>query len=128
MFEDRSISVLTYNIETLLAEKMQTILVRGIANTRMRDFYDVYEILKVNSVQVDEEVLKRAFEATCVKRNTILNKIIIKNVLVDIGKDVGLQELWGRFRDKYYFVQDLEWDGVCTFVVNEIETLLVSEN
>lgn len=62
------------------------------------------------------------------KRNTILNKIIIKNVLVDIGKDVGLQELWGRFRDKYYFVQDLEWDGVCTFVVNEIETLLVSEN
>ena len=52
----------------------------------MRDFYDVYEILKVNSVQVDEEVLKRAFEATCVKRNTILNKIIIKNVLVDIGK------------------------------------------
>lgn len=128
MFEDRSISVLTYNIETLLAEKMQTILVRGIANTRMRDFYDVYEILKVNSVQVDEEVLKRAFEATCVKRNTILNKIIIKNVLVDIGKDVGLQELWGRFRDKYYFVQDLEWDGVCTFIVNEIETLLVSEN
>lgn len=47
---------------------------------------------------------------------------------MDIGKDVGLQELWGRFRDKYYFVQDLEWDGVCTFVVNEIETLLVSEN
>lgn len=42
MFEDRSISVLSYNLETLLAEKMQTILARGLANTRMRDFYDVY--------------------------------------------------------------------------------------
>ena len=45
MFEDRSISVLSYNLETLLAEKMQTILARGLANTRMRDFYDVYEIM-----------------------------------------------------------------------------------
>lgn len=42
MFEDRTISVLTYNKETLLAEKMQTIINRGIANTRLRDFYDVY--------------------------------------------------------------------------------------
>ena len=45
MFEDRSISVLSYNLETLLAEKMQTILARGLTNTRMRDFYDVYEIM-----------------------------------------------------------------------------------
>ena len=45
MFEDRTISLLTYNVETLLAEKIQTILARGIANTRLRDFYDVYEII-----------------------------------------------------------------------------------
>ena len=44
MFEDRTISLLTYNLETLIAEKTQTILARGIANTRMRDFYDVYEL------------------------------------------------------------------------------------
>ena len=43
MFEDRTISVLTYNKETLLAEK--TIINRGIANTRLRDFYDVYSIM-----------------------------------------------------------------------------------
>ncbi len=46
MFENRTIYLLTYNVETLLAEKMQTILARGIANTRMRDFYDIYEITK----------------------------------------------------------------------------------
>lgn len=57
LFEDRTISLLTYNIETLLAEKIQTILVRGIANTRMRDFYDVHGIGKVNAEQIDAEVL-----------------------------------------------------------------------
>lgn len=45
MFEDRTILVLSYNLETLLAEKMQTILARGLANTRMRDFCDTYEIM-----------------------------------------------------------------------------------
>ena len=53
MFEDRSISVLSYNLETLLAEKMQTILARGLANTRMRDFYDVYEKTSTNYKNVE---------------------------------------------------------------------------
>lgn len=52
MFEDRTISVLSYNLETLLAEKMQTILARGLANTRMRDFYDIYEIMNSKAEEV----------------------------------------------------------------------------
>ncbi|MBO5337859.1 MAG: nucleotidyl transferase AbiEii/AbiGii toxin family protein [Lachnospiraceae bacterium] len=58
MFEDRTISLLTYNTETLLAEKVQTIFTRGIANTRMRDFYDVYGIVKMNAEKIDKDVLK----------------------------------------------------------------------
>ena len=46
MFEDKSIYIYTYNVETTLAEKSQTIINRGIANTRMRDFYDMYELVK----------------------------------------------------------------------------------
>lgn len=65
MFEDRTISVLSYNLETLLAEKMQTILARGLANTRMRDFYDIYEIMNSKAEEVNLDVLKYAFEATC---------------------------------------------------------------
>ena len=53
MFEERTISVFTYNLETLLAEKIQTILARGIANTRMRDYYDVYEVMKLKEDQID---------------------------------------------------------------------------
>ena len=57
MFEDRTISVLTYNKETLLAEKMQTIINRGIANTRLRDFYDVYSIMNFYGEQIEKQVL-----------------------------------------------------------------------
>ena len=62
--------VLSYNLETLLAEKMQTILARGLANTRMRDFYDVYEIMNSKADQISFDVLKKAFAATCMKRET----------------------------------------------------------
>lgn len=57
MFEDRTISVLTYNKETLLAEKMQTIINRGIANTRLRDFYDVYSIMNFYGEQIEKGYL-----------------------------------------------------------------------
>ena len=74
MFEDRTISVLTYNKETLLAEKMQTIINRGIANTRLRDFYDVYSIMNFYGEQIEKWVLYDAFSATCEKRKTIFSK------------------------------------------------------
>ena len=62
MFEDRSISIWTYNLETLLGEKLETIMARGTANTRMRDFYDLH-VLSTQQ-QFDPEVLKEAFLAT----------------------------------------------------------------
>lgn len=61
MFEDRTISILTYNKETLLAEKMQTIINRGIANTRLRDFYDVYSVMHFYEEQIVQQVLYEAF-------------------------------------------------------------------
>ncbi len=65
MFEDRSIELMTYTPETLLAEKIQTILVRGITTTRMRDYYDVYEIVAGNKVSIDKEILAEAFTCMC---------------------------------------------------------------
>ena len=59
MFEERAISIWTYNLETLLAEKLETIMARGTANTRMRDFYDIYTISRQEAF--NKEVLKRAF-------------------------------------------------------------------
>lgn len=74
MFEDRTIRVMTYNLETLLSEKLQTVLQRDVANTRMRDFYDLFYLLKEQKNRIDNQVLRSAYDATCRKRETMFQK------------------------------------------------------
>lgn len=94
MFEDRTISVLTYNKETLLAEKMQTIINRGIANTRLRDFYDVYSIMNFYGEQIEPLILYDTFSATCEKRKTIFSKDDIEATLHLISDDLHMADLY----------------------------------
>ena len=109
MFEDRTISVLTYNKETLLAEKMQTIINRGIANTRLRDFYDVYSIMSFYGEQIEKRILYDAFSATCEKRKTIFSKDNIEATLHLISDDLQMEELWAQFQKSNFYVGDLAW-------------------
>lgn len=112
MFEERAITLLTYNTETLLAEKLQTILVRGIANTRLRDYYDVYKILKTGADKINKMVLKEAFYATCEKRGTIFSEEEMKDTLAKIATDKTFAQMWKLFQKKNFFVGDLDWDEV----------------
>ena len=125
MFEDRTISVLTYNKETLLAEKMQTIINRGIANTRLRDFYDVYSIMNFYGEQIEKQVLYDAFSATCEKRKTIFSKDDIEATLHLISDDLYMAELWGQFQKSNFYVGDLEWKNVIDYVENTMKKYLL---
>ena len=71
MFEQRTISILAYNLETVLAEKMETVIARGVANTRLRDYYDLYILQNEYTHAISMEQFKAAFLATCKKRNSI---------------------------------------------------------
>ena len=115
--------VLSYNLETLLAEKMQTILARGLANTRMRDFYDVYEIMNSKADQISFDVLKKAFAATCMKRETSFGEEKVRETLDKIKDDSGLEEMWNRFNRVNYFVDDLSWGEVLETIVDNIEEI-----
>jgi len=64
LFEDRTISILAYNLETVLAEKIETVLARGTANTRMRDFYDIFVLTTAQAHNIDNVTLKDALEKT----------------------------------------------------------------
>ena len=70
-FEERTISILAYNLETVLAEKMETVIARGVANTRLRDYYDLYILQNEYTHAISMEQFKAAFLATCKKRNSI---------------------------------------------------------
>ena len=110
MFEDRAISLWTYNLETLLAEKLETIMARSTANTRMRDFYDIHVLS--NQASVDTDILKQAFLATSRKRNTEHLIHDFKDVLQSVEEDETMWRLWDRYRADSFFVGDLEWTVV----------------
>lgn len=116
MFEDRSIELMTYTPETLLTEKIQTILARGITTTRMRDYYDVYEIVVGNKVSIDKEMLAEAFTATCMKRKTIFGSEQIEKIVNEISADEGLSNLWNLYKNDNFYVGDIKWTVVCEAV------------
>ena len=120
MFEHRDIELMSYTPETLLAEKIQTILARGITTTRMRDFYDVYELARGNKVFIDQAVLVEAFSATCIKRKTIFSPEQIENTIKFLLVDKGLPNLWELYRKDNFYVGDLTWQSVCESVCSYI--------
>lgn len=110
MFENRKISVMTYNLETLLAEKLQTVLSRDIANTRMRDFYDIYSLTKEKLEDLMKNtLLSEAFIATCKKRETTFTKEKAELICERISNDKEMENRWKSFKDDNYFVGELEW-------------------
>lgn len=121
LFEERTISLLTYNKETLLSEKIQTILARGIANTRLRDFYDVYNIMEIYETQIDKQILFNAFYATCTRRKTMFSKAEIEETMQLICNDAYMEELWNRFKNKNYFVGALDWKKVIESVTVSVK-------
>lgn len=74
LLDDCCIDLWSYNIETILAKKLQTILSRGVLNTRRRDYYNVYMLLSIYANKVDKTILMQAFSATYIKRGATISQ------------------------------------------------------
>ena len=117
LFENRSISILAYNIETVLAEKLETILSRSTANTRMRDYYDVYILTTLRAQDINWNLLPEAFKNTAEERGSY-------NHLMETGDDIMgeieqsqvLAYLWRRYQQKNSYADDLTWAQVIASV------------
>ena len=112
MLEDRSIEIYAYNLETVLAEKLETIISRNVANTRMRDFYDIYILQKLYAGNIDEVVLCNALTATSQRRGT---QEILKNaaaILDDVEKDPAMELLWKNYQRSFTYAEDIAWKAV----------------
>jgi predicted nucleotidyltransferase component of viral defense system len=110
MFEERYISLWTYNIETLLAEKLETIMARGTANTKMRDFYDIHIISRQEDV--DADILKKAFVSTSKKRNTLELIDKFPEILESVERNSTMQRDWENYRNDSFYVGNLLWTEV----------------
>lgn len=112
LLDDRTISLWSYNLETILAEKLQTVLSRGLLNTRMRDFYDIKILLTIYEKEIDADILKSAFNATCKKRNTENLKEEAPNIMSAVNKDVQLHKLWNSYQKKYPYAADIGYEDI----------------
>lgn len=108
LFEDRTINILAYNIETVLSEKFETTITRGITNSRMRDFYDIYILTKTQDIDVD--IFREALKKTVAKRNTAQQMLDITGVINNISDDDVMIELWKRYQQKYSYAADITWE------------------
>ena len=116
LLEDHSISLWSYNLETILAEKLQTVLARGILNTRMRDFYDIRMLLDTYEDKVNKAVLKDAFAATCKKRGTDHLQEQAEEIIKIIEADEQLQVLWRAYQKKYSYAAEIDYASVISGV------------
>ena len=109
MLEDRSIDIWAYNLETVLAEKLETIITRTTTNTRMRDFYDIYILDQLHGNTLNRQTLYDALLATAKKRGTERHLAEAVDVLNEVESSHVMQKLWESYRRKFSYAADLEW-------------------
>ena len=109
MLEDRSIDIWAYNLETVLAEKLETIITRTTTNTRMRDFYDIYILDQLHGNTLNRQTLYDALLATAKKRGTERHLAEAVDVLNEVESSSVMQKLWESYRRKFSYAADLEW-------------------
>ena len=112
MLEDRSIDIWAYNLETVLAEKLETIITRATTNTRMRDFYDIYILEQLHGNTLNAQILHDALLATARKRETEGHLAEAKEVFAEVEDSPVMQQLWIAYRKKFSYAADLEWNIV----------------
>jgi len=108
MFEDRAIRIMAYNLETVLAEKFETIITRSVTTTRMRDFYDIYILTTTQPFGAD--TFKAALAKTVEKRGTTEQMTYVDDVLRIVAASPVLIDLWQRYQKKFTYAADVSWE------------------
>lgn len=123
LFEDRSVPVMAYTLETVLAEKYETVIRRNIGTTRARDFYDLYTLYRSRKDEIRPEVLKSALLHTAKKRNSMEDMQEWRDILRDIREEPPLYQLWENYTAENKYVGTLAFHEVLD-AIDEIAALL----
>lgn len=112
MFEERDISIKAYNINTILAEKIESILARNVANTRARDYYDVHILWTLRRNEIDLESLRNAVRKKAEERNTLIYLDNSEKYLRDIEESETLKTIWGSYIQKFPYAKGIHFDEI----------------
>ncbi len=109
MLEDRKIQIWSYNVETIIAEKFEAIVKRGVLSTRIRDYYDVYMLINTQNKIIDKKTLKDAITLTAQHRGT--SEIIKdwKKIVEKIANDSKMRQQWKRYQKDNFYAKEIEY-------------------
>ena len=117
--EHVKITLWGYNIETVMAEKVETILSRGVFTTRPRDFYDVY--ILGTTQKYDKEVFKEALKATSLHRGSAEKIADVNGIIEQISSSVDLRNMWMKYQKKFTYAEDISFDNIVSIIENLFE-------
>lgn len=123
MFDDEIIKIMSYNIETILAEKIESIMSRGVTNTRPRDYYDVYTLYRLKWSNVCVPELKKALENTAKKRKTEWIFEGVGDMLETLKGSKELKRRWDQYSRKYEYAKDITYSDVMDVLAEMFEKL-----
>ena len=121
MLEDRTIEIWAYNLETVLAEKLETVVSRATANTRMRDFYDLHILNQLHGHSISAADLSAALIATATKRGTEKYLANAMEVCDEVENSPVMEKLWAAYQKNFSYASDLPWHTVMDSIRNLYE-------
>ena len=123
MLEDRSIKVLAYNLSTILAEKLETVISRGDQNTRPRDYYDIYILTKLQENNIDISLLREALKATITKRGS--SKVVNRyhEIMNIVENSDVMKRQWKNYQKDFDYATDIEFEQTCKSVLKIMDSL-----
>lgn len=123
LLEDRSISVLAYNLETIMAEKLETVISRGDQNTRPRDYYDIYILAKLQYSNIELNALKAALNATAQKRGSSEVLKSYHKIMDVVRNSEIMQKQWENYQKDFEYATDIIFEDVCDIVLKIMDEI-----
>ncbi len=123
LFDERSIQVMAYNLETLLAEKIETVISRNIANTRPRDFYDIYILHRLYKNRLSSAILKKAIEETATKRGSLPAIRAYRDVMRGVAAKERMNGFWNKYQKDYGYAAGIHFNDICQLIIDILNGL-----
>lgn len=124
MMEDRNIRVLAYNLSTILAEKLETVISRGDQNTRPRDYYDIYILSTVQSENIGIQSLHKALMATSEKRGSVNLLKQYCTIMNNVKQSEIMKRQWNLYRKEFSYASEIEFADTCSVVIAIMDKVL----